>query len=115
MELSPYNTLAGDQLTDWRLFEPLHPTIPKQYGTKKLMHTHPFPYRNPTRQRLDARFVCLQQHNAAAGARPLAFLSWISVGSIEFRGKIRELKEQISTMIGDFQQKLSYTRFELLN
>jgi hypothetical protein len=39
MELSPYNAPAGDQLTDWRLFEPLHPTMPKQYGTKKLMHT----------------------------------------------------------------------------
>jgi hypothetical protein len=34
MESSPYDAPAGDQLTDGRLFQPLHPTLPKQYGTK---------------------------------------------------------------------------------
>jgi hypothetical protein len=36
MESSPYDAPAGDQLTDGRVFEPLHPTLPKQYGTNSL-------------------------------------------------------------------------------
>jgi hypothetical protein len=37
MESNPYDAPAGDQLTDGRLFQPLHPTLPKQYGTNSLL------------------------------------------------------------------------------
>jgi hypothetical protein len=78
MESSPYDAPAGDQLMDSCLFQLLHPTLPKRYGTNSLLwefERTQFGYRS--RSGISAS---LRTEEAMIGGAVLAFWALVATG-----------------------------------